>query len=719
MYNLDYGRCNVLIEKELAEVIGHVSEDYGFADGMLIDTPMCEALLRCINEYCREFLIYDWQLEIGSKRISTLYSGIVTILSPILWTNSFISSITGAEQKADPMYIRAIDKGLDRFDRETFKNNFLYIWGRDFYNLDREIATPDATVAIQAAVEVVEAQEPVVDDIDNAAPQATERGSNVRWVVGDEGVVTNVITVEDGGETEAQEPNTQETVENVVIPRLEPVAAPTPPEKSPLAKRIESMLAMLAALERYSLKSHKLKSYLIEEDVDGIDMGVILTEGTLTIPYPIGVKPGEFAVVSNTYTATYMSGITEVITRHVPGAKVIHITFNSNAFGTSNTYLKNEICVFGRYLKEMCVPTCNFKDQIRSVMDSIEKESKDSDTKKNKILERARLRLGSYYGNFDRVVVDYSSSAVVAVIKKNIICLQLPKNLFVSIVPDPIGAIVDRCLERSCLHGRTANFASWVEQDRDSMENAGRGNASEFSSLYLKKQTRMVEELEKEAAEDKARCDVLWDEFMTLSNKLQPKLMAIKSLKSGSDTDSIVKKSEELFHEILSINAVKYASLEEGYLVVYTNNIFCENPTTKLMHDIGTFLIKIKIETNQFKSEDSVRIFNTKQTVNAFEANMHAPHVFASGTPCHGNAAAALKKAYMDQNFFDMVYIIISFLESVNISDPAGKNIDCWPLALPEDVERCRNGNHPMPYTPIEDVDKEAAILAIPVKLKR
>ena len=59
---------------------------------------------------------------------------------------------------------------------------------------------------------------------------------------------------------------------------------------------------------------------------------------------------------------------------------------------------------------------------------------------------------------------------------------------------------------------------------------------------------------------------------------------------------------------------------------------------------------------------------------------MEAPHVFSGGTMCHGNLITAITEAYKDRDLFKILICLVTFLESANVDDPAGKYVSKWPI---------------------------------------
>jgi hypothetical protein len=104
-------------------------------------------------------------------------------------------------------------------------------------------------------------------------------------------------------------------------------------------------------------------------------------------------------------------------------------------------------------------------------------------------------------------------------------------------------------------------------------------------------------------------------------------------------------------------------------LHVFTDKIFCVNPSTKSEHEIGCFRISLNIAEI---SDISVQWFNLDRKIDGFEH----PHIPSSGdvngNVCLGDAVSDFTEWYAQGRISDVITLAIRFVECVN---PGYENI--------------------------------------------
>lgn len=143
-----------------------------------------------------------------------------------------------------------------------------------------------------------------------------------------------------------------------------------------------------------------------------------------------------------------------------------------------------------------------------------------------------------------------------------------------------------------------------------------------------------------------------------------------------------VTADDELFRqEFLQLRKLDHVQSVEihtnGTVEVVTDVLFCEHPTTHLLHEIGAF--KIRISWGHYDS--CVRMQNVTRRVDGFETNMHAPHVTSDGTPCWGNMAEVVSELIPRYEVIALINVCISYLQTANMDDVAGVYLSKWPIA--------------------------------------
>jgi hypothetical protein len=131
------------------------------------------------------------------------------------------------------------------------------------------------------------------------------------------------------------------------------------------------------------------------------------------------------------------------------------------------------------------------------------------------------------------------------------------------------------------------------------------------------------------------------------------------------------------FDRLLELASVIDVKVSDGVLTVTTDLIYCRNPITNIMLEIGAFDILIPTEGGE------IRWFNRTRRVTGYKEGMNAPHVFPEGNACLGNVKDLMPRLIAQRDFASVVQVAIAFVESVNVDDHAGKHIGNWPVAKP------------------------------------
>jgi len=129
------------------------------------------------------------------------------------------------------------------------------------------------------------------------------------------------------------------------------------------------------------------------------------------------------------------------------------------------------------------------------------------------------------------------------------------------------------------------------------------------------------------------------------------------------------------FDGLLRVPKVHRVVVVDYRVEVYTDTIYCRDPRTKILHELGKFRICVDV----FGGD--VKWFNLTRRINGHKKNMHAPHVFDEGEACLGSAAETLAELLSNFEISATVMYAIQFLESVNVDDDSGRHVDRWPTA--------------------------------------
>lgn len=134
------------------------------------------------------------------------------------------------------------------------------------------------------------------------------------------------------------------------------------------------------------------------------------------------------------------------------------------------------------------------------------------------------------------------------------------------------------------------------------------------------------------------------------------------------------------YRRILALPEVISLEILNKFLVIETKTLFCANPRTGLVHEIGRFKLEISL------TEAHINWINTTRIVKAGQlGNLMAPHIFArsivAGQPCLGNTAALFPALQANGEFAALIMMAIEFIQTLNSSDVLGATITLWPLA--------------------------------------
>jgi len=301
----------------------------------------------------------------------------------------------------------------------------------------------------------------------------------------------------------------------------------------------------------------------------------------------------------------------------------------------------------------------------------IENDSSLSREQKNERLKKLEAS-ESVYSKYDAIYKDSITNITWALKDRSVIYM-----MFEVIQNKPFARI---CFEQLALRLKGGLSREDIESiDKEFYAKIIEQNKEEYIKFVIDNATNVIKKLEDSKAKadekyEKARADA--EEFGKLSNKLMDQIAAFDTEKFETEQ---TKRALDAYEETINIPKVRSINISDQTINVYTDNLYCQDERSKKWHDIGTFHIKIGMESNKYDPESTTRIINTKHHINAYQAKMNAPHVYADGKMCAGNAANSLTESYAKRNLHDLIYGIIIFLESANTSDSAGEHVNKWP----------------------------------------
>lgn len=168
------------------------------------------------------------------------------------------------------------------------------------------------------------------------------------------------------------------------------------------------------------------------------------------------------------------------------------------------------------------------------------------------------------------------------------------------------------------------------------------------------------------------------------SKKLEDTIREATSLESIVKTTDIEKmtltKAAQELEQIKKLKPVEHIWINRNALIFETKPLKVKDPRTKFDHYIGKVKVTIDPTANY-----SVMFDNMTKKIYGMEANMHAPHVFATGSPCLGSISKIVPDLLGSSSYVLLIDTLVQFLTSVNTADTAGRYVHNWPMIKTEE----------------------------------
>lgn len=163
--------------------------------------------------------------------------------------------------------------------------------------------------------------------------------------------------------------------------------------------------------------------------------------------------------------------------------------------------------------------------------------------------------------------------------------------------------------------------------------------------------------------------------YLDYLNRIFVSRCTIEGLKNK--INEIEAKIMEELNTVTDISHITGIRFEDDKIVAHTDTIYVvtrlrgETEDTKFL--IGDFDIKIDLVNNE------VRMINTTNKRKSYWSGQdNAPHVRNSGQACWGNVDATVAQLLSSAEVKALLSVVVNYLESVNLDDPAGKCIVNW-----------------------------------------
>jgi hypothetical protein len=349
------------------------------------------------------------------------------------------------------------------------------------------------------------------------------------------------------------------------------------------------------------------------------------------------------------------------------------------AIDLTNTVDKTKSIVFGKEINDLYIIKGHaVNDAISRIKNDNELNSEEKQKQINAILAEQK---NSPYAKYDKIYKDTATNVVFALQEKNFITLMF--NLYDN---NKIAAIVLKEIVRR--FDGTIPYSELVKIDAEYQAVLEKGNCDEYVKFVMDSSSSVIRQLKKAYEEAKTA----YEDYLTKameSGKLCSKYMEqIDSFNESEQQRKIKEKAYEEYMAVKTIPKIKTVFIKDENVHIYTDNLYAKDDRSKKMHDIGTFHITVGMHSNNYDTNSTVIIKNTKHQIVAFNGqNMQAPHVFQEGYICHGTLATGMANAYKKRDLYQLVFQLILFLQQANTDDAAGKYVNCWPEVSEEIIK--------------------------------
>lgn len=198
----------------------------------------------------------------------------------------------------------------------------------------------------------------------------------------------------------------------------------------------------------------------------------------------------------------------------------------------------------------------------------------------------------------------------------------------------------------------------------------------EYINECYKRTEKLVRETKKTITEGEK-------EIENLQKSLVKKIREVKGSKSKLEqiANNSTLQSEGFgkeFDKLSNIEKIIDLQVSEGVIKIFTDTLYCEDPRSHHIHEIGKFRIEIYTDGQN----DGVRWFNLDRKVDGHKDGMNGPHIWLDGKACLGNTQEIFPELIANYEFSVVAMLAIQFVESVNVDDSAGKHISSWPIKI-------------------------------------
>lgn len=180
---------------------------------------------------------------------------------------------------------------------------------------------------------------------------------------------------------------------------------------------------------------------------------------------------------------------------------------------------------------------------------------------------------------------------------------------------------------------------------------------------YIDQEKRVIAEIERKTNQLKTQLKEHYDMLNIKKHIIETQATSFNSLDNSLSDE---------FDKIIKLDKVENLFIEKDKIIVNTKTMYTYTNDGKKYHT-GKFRIEIN------PNNADVHFFGDTPRSSYWTDHDSHPHIAGdTGEACLGNVASTIAELSSQMQLYALVTVCLSFIESVNTADPAGKNIINW-----------------------------------------
>lgn len=198
-----------------------------------------------------------------------------------------------------------------------------------------------------------------------------------------------------------------------------------------------------------------------------------------------------------------------------------------------------------------------------------------------------------------------------------------------------------------------------------------------YIDLAVNRTKKELKSLNKEIETEILKQETLMSQIAKSIRKIPILESKRAAIESDNAVNTMANKIREEFEKLKSNEKVESVDIIDTKIIVNTKTIYCYHPRTGNQHKLGKF--QISIDCSLKTPGSMLKWKNTTNSVKRGSIRLDAPHI-RDGVACLGNLAQMLPSLIAGYEFPVIIGYAIKFLETVNLNDRWGQDIDLWPV---------------------------------------